>query len=207
MSDQFKVLPNHKISADAKVDRRTHNRPTKVALTSVATAVMTDFNLTVPVSIDLNASIDRANDKMIACGVRLLFVTGKNGALVGLITATDILGEKPVLHITKQGGKREDVIVSDIMTAKDKMDVLHMEDVVQVSVGDIIETIKTCKRQHMLVVEHDSSGQETLRGIYSTTQVSRQLGMHIEPSSRADSFADIEKALITAANSRAHAIH
>lgn len=207
MSDQFKALPYHKISTDAKVNRRTHKRPTKVKLTDMATAVMTDFNIIVPISIDLTASIDKANDKMIACGVRLLFVTGQNGTLVGLITATDILGEKPVLHVTNHGGKREDIIVSDIMTAKEQMDVLHMTDVVQASVGDIIETIKMFKRQHMLVVEQDSSGQETLRGIYSTTQINRQLGINIEPSNRADSFADIEKALVTAGKDRIHAIH
>ncbi|NNM01466.1 MAG: hypothetical protein HKO62_12005, partial [Gammaproteobacteria bacterium] len=48
--------------------------------------------------------------------------------------------------------------------------------------------------QHALVVEQmpDGDGYYT-RGIFSLTQIGRQLGVEIDTSDRARSFADIEK--------------
>lgn len=198
MNDQFRALPYQTISITAKVNRRNKNRPAYVALTDPATLVMTDISKIAPFSIEPTATIDAVNDKMIACGVRLLFVTEGNGDLLGLVTSTDILGEKPVQFITKHGVRREEILVRDIMTLKENLDVLYMSSVANAAVGDIVETMKTVKRQHMLVVEH-TSGKETLCGIFSTTQINRQLNINIEPSEvPGTSFADLGKVLTNA---------
>ena len=114
MTNQFRALPHHTISLNAKVNRRTHHRPTNVQLSDPAHFVMTDIKEVAPFSIEPTATIDNANAKMIACGVRLLFVTESNGDLVGLVTSTDIFGEKPVQFITKNGGTRNDILTQDI---------------------------------------------------------------------------------------------
>jgi len=199
MTDQFRALPYQTIAANAKVNRRTTRRPTNVSLTDPASMVMTDIRAVAPFSIDPKSSIDSANTKMIACGVRLLFVTESNGDLVGLITSTDLLGEKPVQFITKNGGTRDEILVKDMMTVKENLDALDLSSVTNASVGDIVETMKQVKRQHMLVVDgRGDINQETICGLYSTTQISRQLHINIEHSGLAGSFADIEKVLTTA---------
>ena len=102
----FKPLEYFALGKGVKINRRTANRATDVALNDPATLVMTDFNEVTPFSIEPTASIDDANNKMIACSVRLLFVTDHGGNLLGLVTARDILGEKPLQYLQEHGGRR-----------------------------------------------------------------------------------------------------
>ena len=97
------------------------------------------------------------------------------------------------------GGKREDIYLQDIMTPADKMDVLEMRQVDKVMVGDIVETMKKVGRQHALVVDTNSEGQQTLRGIFSTKQISKQLGIKIDTAEIARTFAELEEALMATA--------
>ena len=133
---------------------------------------------------------------MITYGVRLLFVSDGRGNLVGLITASDILGEKPMQYIAEHGGTRDDIFTQDIMTTSEHIDVLDMADVETASVGDIVETIKETRRQHLLVVEPTSKeSKEVIRGIFSTSQIARQLGIEIDLTDQASTFVEFEKAL------------
>jgi len=197
MNNKYKVLPHYSIEQGAIVDRRMINRPTDVSLDDSAIQVMTDLNEITPFNIEPTASIDATNEKMIACGVRLLFVTDTENSLLGIVTAKDILGEKPVMYLKEHGGKREDIIVQDVMTPKNKLDVLSFNDVKRATVGDIIETLKMLGRQHTLVEEISENGSSIIRGIFSTTQISRQLGVTIDPTARAHTFADVEKVVLS----------
>ncbi|WP_455375144.1 CBS domain-containing protein [Kaarinaea lacus] len=197
MTNKYRVLPHYSIEQGAIVDRRMINRPTDVSLDDTALAVMTDLNDITPFSIEPTASIEATNEKMIACGVRLLFVTDIDSNLLGIVTAKDIMGEKPVKYIKEHGGKREDIMVQDIMTAKHNLDVLSFEDVKRANVGDIIETMHMLGRQHTLVEEISEKGASVIRGIFSTTQISRQLGVTIEPTMRATTFADVERVVLS----------
>ena len=197
MKNKYRVLPHYSIEQGAIVDRRMINRPTDVALDDAAIEVMTDLNEITPFNIEPTASIDATNEKMIACGVRLLFVTDVDGNLIGIVTAKDIMGEKPVNYIREHGGRREDIIVQDIMTPKNSLDVLSYNDVKRASVGDIIETLNMLGRQHTLVEEISDKGATIIRGIFSSAQISRQLGVTIEPAGRANTFADVERVVLS----------
>ena len=197
MNNKYRVLPHYSIEQGAIVDRRMINRPTDVALDDAAIEVMTDLNEITPFNIEPTASIDATNEKMIACGVRLLFVTDVDGNLIGIVTAKDIMGEKPVNYIREHGGRREDIIVQDIMTPKNSLDVLSYNDVKRASVGDIIETLNMLGRQHTLVEEISDKGATIIRGIFSSAQISRQLGVTIEPAGRANTFADVERVVLS----------
>ncbi|WP_455198984.1 CBS domain-containing protein [Kaarinaea lacus] len=196
MTRNYRILPHHTIARTAKLNRRDQKRRNIVSMTNSAVDVMTDLAEAAPFSISATASIDEANDRMITYGVRLLFVSDGRGNLVGLITASDILGEKPMQHIAEHGGKRDDIITQDIMTAAENIDVLDIADVETASVGDIVETIKDTRRQHLLVVEPTADdSKEVLRGIFSTSQIARQLGIEIDLTDQASTFAEFEKAL------------
>jgi len=198
MKNMFRALPFQTIAETAIINRRAMPRQTSVSMDDPANSVMTDLEKVTAFTIEPTASIQAANDKMIACGVRLLFVTEENGELLGLITTTDILGEKPVKYVTEHGGSRNDILVMDIMTLKNKLDVIYQRDINNACVGDVVETMKAVKRKHMLVVNHDANGHERICGIFSTTQINRQLGLNIEPSPRVQTFADIERVVVTA---------
>lgn len=197
MTKKYKALPRHAMSREAKVDRRVTERAAEVGLDEAALSVMTDLSQVTPFCIEPTATIEKANDRMIACGVRSLFVTDHEGSLLGLITSSDILGEKPVQYIKEHGGTRVEIFVQDIMINKGNLDVLNKVDVDKASVGDIVETMTLLGRQHALVVEANADGKETVCGIFSTTQIGRQLNTHLEPVMRANTFADLEQAVLS----------
>jgi len=59
-------------------------------------------------------------------------------------------------------------------------------------VGSILVTLKTSGRQHAMVVEENADGSETVRGLFSATQIARQLGVQIRTAEVAKIFAEIE---------------
>lgn len=173
----------------------TQALPERVGMEDPALAVMTDFERISAVLIRPNDTIDEANLRMIQRGVRLLLVVDAYRTVAGLITANDILGEKPMQIITERGGRRHDLVVRDIMTPQDRLEVLDIRNVQRARVGQIVATLKDSARQHALVVDNDSEGRQRVRGMFSVTQIARQLGVSIQPSEVARTFSEIEKQL------------
>jgi len=157
---------------------------------------MTDLYRIMPVTVESGIPIEQANDKMIDHRVRLLFVTDDQLEVLGIVTATDILGEKPMAHIQRMGGTRGEIQVKDIMTPQASLQVLNMADVHKARVGDIVETLKEVGRQHTLVVEYDGQlNRQFVRGMFSTTQIGKQLGTKIQVGDVAKTFAALERVL------------
>lgn len=170
----------------------------RVTVASPAAEVMTDLERVPAIVVAPDASIEFANLRMMAGGVRLLLVVDDDQWVTGLITASDILGEKPMQHVRRRGGTFGDVLVQDIMTPQQELDVLDYQAVLNAHVGDIIETLKRFGRQHALVIEpHGRDGEPRVRGIFSATQIGRQLGQHVVPAEIATTFAALEAALVS----------
>ena len=169
--------------------------PERVTLEDPAQNVMTDFKGVTAVIILSGDSVEEAHRRMIQRGVRLLLVVDQNRHVVGAITATDILGEKPMQAVSQRGIRREELLVRDVMTSQDRLEVLDMNDVRAARVGHIVSTLRQSGRQHALVVERDAARGVTVRGVFSATQIARQLGVAIPTSEIARTFSEIEAQL------------
>ncbi len=202
MDKVYSALASHPLSAAADYARPTDALAQKVTLDSPAAQVMTDLTQVFVETVSPDAPIAQANRLMIQRGIRLLLVVDAGRQIVGLLTARDILGEKPLLHMQRRRVRREEILVADIMTPHDAVDVLDMADVARTRVGDIVATLKRVGRQHALVVEADGSGRQRVRGIFSASQIARQAGISIEPQLEdlANTFAQIEAALAKVAS-------
>jgi CBS domain containing-hemolysin-like protein len=165
------------------------------AIDDSAEKVMTDFRVTRALTIQATTSMQSANNKMIANGVRMLLVVDIHNFVIGLITATDILGEKPVRIVQERGIDRTDVLVGDIMTPRERMEAVDMRDIAHARVGHVVATLRAMGRRHALVVETDDMGRQTVRGLFSATQVEKQLGTSIDTPEVARSFAEVGEAL------------
>ena len=193
---KYTALTSTILESEKTYHRAPKNDIEEVTLDSPAVMVMTDLKLVQAVTIEPTIPVEKANQKMIATGVRLLLVTDTSCQIIGLITATDILGEKPMQFIGKRGGTFSDITVQDIMTPNATVEVLQMADVEKAVVGDIVETLKRVGRQHTLVVDIDESNlNQNARGIFSSTQISRQMGIKLDVPEIVTSFAELEKAL------------
>ena len=122
-------------------------------------------------------TVDEAHSRMIQRGVRLLLVVDENRNVLGVVTATDILGEKPVQVAVQRGSRRGEIQVRDIMTPQERIEVLDMAAVRGAKVGHVVATLRKAGRQHAVVVERDRQGRQTVRGLFSATQIARQLGV------------------------------
>lgn len=192
---EYQVL--NSITLDAPTAyHRPRDRKVNVTAKDSALEVMTDFKQVGAVTISPRENIDTANQIMKNRGIRLLPVVDADDHIVGIITAQDILSEKPMQFLSKNGGKRSDILVSDIMTPYREVDVLKISDVSRATVGDIVETLKHHHRQHALVVDNQGpDNKQTIRGIISLTQVARQLGISIKSFEVAENLAQISKVL------------
>jgi len=169
---------------------------TRLRADSPAIDAMTDLRKVTPATINTGASLAQANQTMIARGVRLLLVVDDRREIVGLITARDIVGEKPVKLLRDHGGTHNSLKVADLMVPRALIDVLDISTVERAEVGHVVATLKERGRQHALVVEKDViSGEEALRGIFSATQIGRLVGMPIHTFEIAHTFAEIEAEL------------
>ena len=177
-----------------------HHRPgedaERVRLDSPALAVMTDLKQVPAATIDLEAPVDAANRFMVRRGVRLLLVSDDERQVLGLISSNDILGEKPVQFALERGIKRQEIRVRDIMTPCEQLEVLRYADLIHAEVGHVVATLQHSGRQHALVADMGGDGKtQTLRGIFSASQIARQLGVAIQTTELAQTFAEIGAAL------------
>ncbi len=195
MSDNFSALTSHPFKAGAGFSRPTQVLPQNVTLNDPAINVMTDLRSVSVVNVRAKTSMEKANDKMIRYGVRTLLVLDETDKVVGFLTASDVLGEKPVRFLQQVGGTHADIMVSDVMTVQRELEVLNFEDVLKAKVGNILVTLKAAGRQHAIVVEENADGSQTVRGLFSATQIARQLGLRIKTAEVAKIFAEIEAAV------------
>jgi CBS domain-containing protein len=192
----YKPLTSRLIAAGADLVRPADRATPRVQDDSPALMVMTDLSRIEPATIDLHASMDSANQTMIRLGLRLLFVHGPDGHLAGLITATDILGEKPMRLVQERGVRHNEIQVADLMTPVDQLEALDYDEITHVTVGHIVATLQAARRQHTLVVERGRGGATMIRGIFSVSQISRQLGAPIQTTVAATTFSELVTQLI-----------
>jgi CBS domain-containing protein len=183
------------LRAQAGYAQPTQTVPDRVKLEDSALHVMTDFKATTAVIVLSGDPLDEAHRRMIQRGVRLLLVVDQDRRVVGVITASDILGDKPMRAITQRGIRREELLVRDIMTPQERLEVLEFPDVRTAKVGHVVATLKRSGRQHALVVEHDAKAGNIVRGVFSATQIARQLGIAIPAEEVAATFSEIEAQL------------
>jgi CBS-domain-containing membrane protein len=166
--------------------------PGRVTLDDPAFSVMTDLREVSAATTRPEETVDQAHAQMIRRGVRLLFVLS-GGEVAGILTATDVLGEKPMRFMQSRGVSHAEILVEDIMTPASMLEALPLVDVAQMRVGHIVATLQAVGRRHLIVAE---DGGRRIRGIFSTSQLARQLGMELQTFEVARSFADIEAALV-----------
>jgi CBS-domain-containing membrane protein len=188
--EKFALNPN------APVSITLPSHADSVTLDDQAIRVMTDFRRIRAITIDPDSSIEFAHQLMKHAGVRMLVVVDHTGRLAGLITLRDIVGEKPMSIVTREKIRRQDIQVSQIMTPRSELDPFNMRDVEHATVKDVILKLREAGRQHAIVVEDQEKGAGYLvRGIFSITQIGRQLGIDISAEGHLQSFAELEKIL------------
>lgn len=192
---EYHPLSAKYLSDTVLVSHSPQSKP--VTFESSALEVMTDLRHNNAVVIEPYISIEFANSYMTQCGVRLLLVLNHAHFLIGIITATDILGDKPLRFVQERHVKHNEILVSDIMIPLDRLEVISITEVQNARVGQVVANLRDTGRQHILATENNGDGKSSVCGIFSFTQIERQLGIKISSTKIAESFAEIEESLMT----------
>ncbi|MBI5276602.1 MAG: CBS domain-containing protein [Burkholderiales bacterium] len=174
---------------------RPDQRQASVTLDSPALEVMTDLTRVAAAVTSPQDTMDAAHAFMVKRGVRMLLAVDDQQNLVGIITTNDILGEKPVAVAETRRIPHSDILVADVMTPADRLEAFDMHTVERARVGQVVASLQHARRHHALVVQQSADGQREVRGIFSLSQMARQLGMALQLPVQAKSFAEIEAAL------------
>lgn len=157
-----------------------------------ALAVFTDFERVAPRTVGPDKAIDDALEQMKEQGVRLLLVTDPDCIILGIVTAVCIQGEKPIRLTRERRVARRDISVRDVMIPRSQTPVLNMISVESAAVGHILATLHELQCQHVLVVETDEAGRQCVRGLFSSSQIRKQMHrVEREEVPPAESLADL----------------
>ena len=143
---------------------------------------MTDFCAETPVCVSPGRHIDDALQNMIQAGIRSLLVVDE-AAVLGLITAADILGTRPIQFLQNplcesHPCRHQDVHVADIMTPWAQLRLMDYHCVTAASAGELEDQFRGTDTTHMLIVERAVNGTGQVRGLLSRSRLLRQLGTH-----------------------------
>ncbi|MFK5986860.1 MAG: CBS domain-containing protein [Pseudomonadota bacterium] len=173
MPNNFQNLPIDVLPVATKLRVPVQNTK-DITLHDSAISVMTDLKCICAITIAAGEGIHFAEYKMKNQQVRMLFVVDHNEFVIGVLTYRDVSG----LQISKSEKElnipTSEMCILDIMIGIDAIDVLDYETIKTAKVGDIVETLKKLNRQHIIVLEKEQ-GMQQIRGIFSSTQIGRQL--------------------------------
>ncbi len=190
----YTQLPTSNLDQSAGLLRPVCVLPERVSIDNPALDVMTDFRRVTAFIATPGDTIQQAEERMVRRKVRLLFVMDGQDRVAGLITSTDIHGEKPMQVVQSRGIRRDEVLVADIMTPVDRLEAVDFEDLSNARVGHVLETLKARGRQHALVIEN-ANGQKLVRGLLSLSQLCKQLGVVVDTTEVAHTFTEIKQHL------------
>jgi CBS domain-containing protein len=149
-----------------------------------ALTVMTDFRERASITVPDTATIDEALEHMRHTGVRCAFaIDERKRVVVGLITAYDITGEKPIQCANFRAIQRRDVLVRDIMQEISDCRVVDIKQIEISMVAAVADMFARYRLTHVPVMETSDNGEQRLRGLLSAARVRRLLS---RPGSRPD---------------------
>lgn len=190
------ALPARNLRPGVSVARTLLAPTAAVTPASPASTVMTDLTQVRAVTVNPTTALAQAEQFMIHQRVHMLFVVSEMPELQGLITTTDLRGDRVMRAVQERKLHYEDLCVADAMTPLSMLDAIDYHRMQGARVSNMVATLRKCGRNHLLVIEAASGAvPERVRGVISRAQIERQLGTAIEASGPAFDLAEIGRAM------------
>ncbi len=154
---RFRALQRHGLKPDTRICVLDNGMPLTVTPGDMAINSMTDLSRVPAATTKSETTIDQAMQRMIHVGVRMLFVLDDFGTLIGLATARDIMGEKPVKLAAENHVARDSITVQEVMVPLGQIDVLDFAEVERSTVGDVVLTLRKTGVQKQLSTTSQAS--------------------------------------------------
>jgi CBS domain containing-hemolysin-like protein len=189
MSETFLPLNFHSMPVGVGYARPEQHYQPGLGVGDPAIDAMTDLRKITALTVERTNTLPATRERMQKLGVRMLLVTGSTGAVMGIITVTDLDSGRAEKIAIKTGEQPQDLLVQDIMTLRGRIEVLSLSDVSSATIGQVLVSLRDAGRRHALVF--DDANNE-ICGIFSLTRLCGQIGLDIQPGAP---YAEIESAL------------
>ncbi len=189
MSDSYSALTFHSMPVGAGYARPEQRFTGGLSVDSPALEAMTDLRDVTALTVERTNTLAATRERMRKLGVRMLLVTGSTGAVMGVVTVTDLDSGRPEKIAAKTGEQPDELLVQDIMTLRGRIEVLTLSDVAAANAGQVLSSLREAGRRHALVLDESNS---EICGIFSLTRLCGQIGLDIQPGAPFDA---IEQAL------------
>jgi len=170
---KYDALPTVQLNAN-KTYLPKRDKPEIVHIDDPASYVMVDFTHAKALTIDLEAPIDDAAHDMELGRVHMLLVRDSHNKIRGLISSEIVLGTQPIRIMQERGLRRDEVLVKMVMQAHDKIIAFHLDSLQHAKVGHIINSLNHYQQRYALVVS-GNQGKQTICGMFSSSQIGKQL--------------------------------
>ncbi len=148
--------------------------PELVHLDDPATMAMIDFQKTPTAILPADLSIEHALNEMQVLDVHALLIAADDGLLQGIISSSEILGEKPIQIIQQKRISREKILVKMVMTKIADIPAFSFETIEYARVGNVVNTLNSLNKPYALVIDtHDKNNK--IRGLFILRQIAHQL--------------------------------
>jgi CBS domain-containing protein len=159
-----------------------------LSLDSPASSIMTSFESTRPLALELDVGINDALLMMKKAHVRSVIVMDDSEKFRGIISLMDLESRKVLSIAQSQGLRRDDLSIADVMTPSAKLAGLSIQQLSSCCIGDVLKTLQDVGSQHMLVVRPED---QQICGIISASDIARKLHIPVDITERATSFREI----------------
>ncbi|PKG76275.1 hypothetical protein CXF83_16825 [Shewanella sp. Choline-02u-19] len=148
----------------------------KTQLNSPALSIFTDFNHSQPMVIDAATSAIDTSNVMDKTHAFMRLVVDKDNQFLGVITKHELLHRKMVKLANKFACSIEELLVTDMMIARDQLSALDYQQLSTANVSDVVRSLQENGLHHMLVIDHE---QHHIRGLIASNDVARKLKIPI----------------------------
>jgi hypothetical protein len=159
-----------------------------------ALSLLTDLHHSACVVASHRDGLDQTMHLMMRAGVRMVFVSGVDGTLVGMVSADDIQGERPVQRASSHQVPHKELTVADVMVPVTQWDTIELSQVRTAHLGDIVQTMHEHGLRYLLVTQR-KGGHTMMRGLFSARRLEMAMNTVIEPDLHSRSFAELEQVL------------
>ncbi len=142
-----------------------------VTLDSPALNILTDFKMYRPLFIHGDTDIVKAKELMEESNVKWEIVVDSKRYFLGTLNLDDISGQN-LLALTSKNRPPEDISVLDVMSPRNALKAISIQDMQKATVADVVQTLKDEHCEHFLVTNPET---HRIRGVLAANEIARRL--------------------------------
>ncbi len=165
----FDLSENNELAIPSK------DLPELVTFNDKASTVLINFDKHSPATISPRTPIDVALHQMKCRQEPLLFVVDDNNKVMGIISREELIGEEPIRLMQEKRLSRTELTVDLLMSSHKRLLAVDATSTRNALVGHLLRTFKESGAHYIVVVKKERADKQRIVGLFSASQLCKQL--------------------------------